>query len=156
MSSERSDAPDRAATPPPGRYSAGRDGSSAATGRLVAVLIGLLAVGLVVALVVFVVRRNSTEEISGQQSGFTVVDERTLEMTVDVTRSEPATRVFCIIRAKDSAGAEVGRREVLVEPGTEKTTRLVTRVVTTGPLVAGDVYGCGDDVPDYLTTPATN
>lgn len=151
MSSPRvTAAADGPSTPPPGRYRRGRDGGSAVSGKLIAVLLGALFVALLVVGGTGLYRYATSPTISGQQSGFVVVDDRTIDITVDVTRDRPEQEVFCIIRAKDAAGAEVARREVFVPASSDGTTRLVTRLVTTGPPVAGDVYGCGADIPDYL------
>ena len=151
MSSPRvTAAADGPTTPPPGRYDRARDGGSAVSGKLIAVLLGALFVALLAAGGMALYRYTTSPTISGQQSGFTVVDDRTIDITVDVTRDRPEQEVFCIVRAKDAAGAEVARREVFVPSSQEGSTRLVTRLVTTGPPVAGDVYGCGADIPDYL------
>ena len=83
---------------------------------------------------------------------FRVLDDRTVEITLGVTRKDPSRPVVCIVRARSYDGDESGRRELLVAPSEDKTVQVTTVVQTSKPAVVGDLYGCGLDVPDYLTT----
>ncbi len=89
----------------------------------------------------------------GELSGYRLVDDDTVEVTISVTRENPAEPVVCIVRARSIDGSETGRREVLVPPSTQKTVQVTTAVKSSRPPVVGDVYGCGTDVPSYLVAP---
>ncbi len=87
--------------------------------------------------------------IEGQRVAFTERPGNTMEVTVDVLRNEPTRPGVCIVRVRDSSGAESGRREMYVPPGRE---RLTTVVHSNGRPVTADVIGCSYSVPEYLST----
>ena len=76
-----------------------------------------------------------------------------VEVTISVTRKDPAQQVVCIVRARSLDGGETGRRELLVPPSTQATVQVSAIVKSSKPPVVGDVYGCGTDVPTYLRAP---
>lgn len=133
---------------PTARY--GRQRLSRRTRRRIA--IGLTAavvvLGVVIAAVAFV--RFDAGDVKGELGGYRIVDDKTVEVTVSVTRDDPSQPVVCIVRARSYDGTETGRREVLVAPSTAATVQVRTVVTTSRPAVVGDVYGCGSDVPPYL------
>ena len=133
---------------PTARY--GRQRLSRRTRRWMA--IGLTAavvvLGVVIAAVAFV--RFDAGDVKGELGGYRIVDDKTVEVTVSVTRDDPSQPVVCIVRARSYDGTETGRREVLVAPSTATTVQVRTVVTTSRPAVVGDVYGCGSDVPPYL------
>jgi Domain of unknown function (DUF4307) len=88
--------------------------------------------------------------VAGELGGYQLVDDETLQVTVKVTRADPSRPVVCILRARSIDGSETGRRELLVPPSSQATVTVTTTVKATRPPVAGDVYGCGTDVPPYL------
>jgi Domain of unknown function (DUF4307) len=114
--------------------------------------IGLTALVLLAGVVIAVVasQRLGTRDVQGELGGFQVVDDETLSVTVKVTRADPSRPVVCIVRARSIDGGETGRREVLVPPSSQSSVNVTTIVKSTRPPVAGDVYGCGTDVPSYL------
>ena len=136
--------------PPAGRYTPRASAATGLSGKVLALLLAALVVGILAAGALLAYRYFSTPEISAKPSGFEVVDDHTMDLRLDVTRDHPETPVVCVIRAREGSGAEVGRREVAVAPGTEKTTRLTVRLATTGRAVDADSYGCGEDAPAYL------
>ncbi len=149
MSEPRSDAPSPLpATLPPGRY--GDTESSGLGGKVVAVLLVVLVGALLVAGGVTVYRLNAEPEISGEVLGVTVVDDDRTDLLLTVTRDEPGTPVYCILRAQDQTKGEVGRREVYVPPSESGVVQLEGSITTSARAASADVYGCGDDVPDYL------
>lgn len=155
MSDPRSDAARRspAAAPttlPPGRYDERGPAAAGISGKVIAVMLGLLVVALVAAGAWTVYRLNATPSIDGQVIGVTVVDESRTDVLVDVTREEPGTPVYCILRAQDQTKGEVGRREIYIPPSEDSTARVEATIATTARAVIGDVYGCGEDVPAYL------
>jgi len=91
--------------------------------------------------------------VKGELSGYRLVDDETVDVTITVTREDPAQPVVCIVRARSIDGSETGRREVLVPPSPQKTVQVTAAVKSNRPPVVGDVYGCGTDVPPYLVAP---
>lgn len=118
-------------------------------------VIGLTVLVLLAGVVVAVVgqQRLGAGDVQGELSGYQLVDDETLTVTVKVTRADPARPVVCIVRARSVDGDETGRREVLVPPSSQSTVNITTTVKSTRPPVVGDVYGCGMEVPPYLVAP---
>jgi len=116
------------------------------------IVIGLTAlvviVGVTIASVAY--QRLGTADVKGELGGYRVIDPRTVEVTISVTRDDPSRPVVCIVRARSYDGDETGRREVLVPPAEAQTVQVTTTVASSRPAVMGDVYGCGTDVPGYL------
>ncbi|MGV0793349.1 DUF4307 domain-containing protein [Mycolicibacterium sp. XJ1819] len=111
----------------------------------------VLAAGVAIAVIGW--QRFGTGEVKGEAGAFRVVDGQTVEVTVNVTRRDPARPVVCIVRARSIDGSETGRREVLVPPSSSQTVQVTTLVTASSQPVVGDVYGCGTDVPSYLVAP---
>ncbi|MCV7301640.1 DUF4307 domain-containing protein [Mycobacterium barrassiae] len=110
----------------------------------------VLVAGVTVAIVAF---GRFGSPVEGELSSYRLLDDETVEVTVSVTRENPAEPVVCIVRARSIDGGETGRREVLVSPSTQSTVQVTTVVKSNRPPVVGDVYGCGTDVPPYLVAP---
>lgn len=109
----------------------------------------VLVGALLVAGVVTMYRLNATPDITGELFGVTVVDDGRTDLVVNVTRDDPATPVYCIVRAQDqtrarSAGARCTSRRPSPAPSRSRPPSPPSRGFT------GDVDGCGDDVPEYL------
>ena len=136
---------------PAARY--GRQRLTAGQRRWIAVALAVLVVvaGVVVAIVAS--GRFGSPEVEGELGGYRLVDDRTVEVTISVTREDPSRPVACIVRARSIDGSETGRREVLVPPSTGATVQVTTLVKSSREPVVGDIYGCGVDVPAYLTGP---
>ena len=134
-----------AQTPPAGRYTRGGRGPRVG---VVATVLGVL-VGLGVAYLGYT--NLAATPVEGQQTGYELTDDSTLTLRFDVTRADPSQPAVCIVRARSLDGSESGRREVLVGPSTEAITSVETRVRTSQPPVAGDVYGCSLTVPPWFT-----
>ena len=148
MNEPRSDDPSQApSTPPSERYG---DSGSGVAGKVVAGFLVLLVGALVVAGAVAGYRLNADPDISAEQTGVTVVDDERTDLVMTVTRDEPGTPVYCIVRAQDQTKGEVGRREVYVPPSESGTIQVQVSSETWARGFVADVYGCGDDVPDYL------
>ncbi|GAT08219.1 DUF4307 domain-containing protein [Mycolicibacterium novocastrense] len=110
-----------------------------------------LAVGVTVAVVAF--GRFESEPVTGELGAYELIDDETVSVTISVTREDPSQPVVCIVRARSIDGAETGRREVLVPPSSQQTVQVTAPVKATRQPVIGDIYGCGTDVPPYLTIP---
>ncbi|HEX2286596.1 MAG TPA: DUF4307 domain-containing protein [Mycobacterium sp.] len=117
--------------------------------------IGLTALVLVAGVTVAVIgfQRFGSTDVKGELSGYRLVDDETVEVTISVTRDDPSRPVACIVRARSIDGSETGRREILVPPSTQEIVQVTTVVKASRPPVVGDVYGCGTDVPSYLVAP---
>ena len=135
---------------PTDRY--GRQRMSHSNRRWIAIGLGVLVLAVGIVIAVIASTRLGTGEVKGELGGYQLVDDETVQVTVTVTRDDPSRPVVCIVRARSLDGSETGRREVLVNPSTQKTVQVTTVVKTSKPPVAGDVYGCGTDVPSYLVS----
>ncbi|CAN5332433.1 DUF4307 domain-containing protein [soil metagenome] len=120
-------------------------------GVIIAVTVLAVAAGIVVAVVGY--QRLGTSDVEGKLGGYQLVDDQTVNVTISVTRADPSRPVVCIVRARSKDGSETGRREVLVAPSDQSTVQVTAAVKSSRPPVIGDVYGCGTDVPGYLTAP---
>lgn len=150
MSEPRSDAPPESPRAlPDGRYGDAESNSGLAS-KAVAVVLGLLVVAIVVASGFTIYRLNATPEVTGEVVGVDVVDDDKVNVSFTVTRDEPGTPVYCIIRAQEQSKGELGRREVYVQPSESDSVRIDTTIATSARAFMADVYGCGSDVPDYL------
>jgi hypothetical protein len=105
----------------------------------------------VAAVVVYYVGFGSTP-IDGQQTSFTVRDDHSLSMTIEVQRDDPHRTAECVVRARSQTGSEVGRKEVLIPPS-NGTVSEGTVLRTTTRAVTGEVFGCTYDGPAYLSHP---
>lgn len=92
----------------------------------------------------------SRQPVTGTTAGYEVISDSTVEIQVQVTRTDPSQPVSCIIYAKDKEANEIGRREFYVAPSAEPVVVVSSEVRTTEPPAVGDVFGCGTDVPAYL------
>ena len=152
MSEPRSDAPSqRIPSRPEDRYGDAQTGSGLA-GKVVAAFLVLLVGALLVAGGITIYRLNATPDITSEVIGVEVVDDQLVRVSMTVSRDEPGEAAYCIIRAQDQSKGELGRREVFVPPSENGTIQIDTEIVTTARAFMADVYGCGDDVPDYLRT----
>ena len=136
---------------PAARY--GRQRLTARNRRWIAIGLGVLTLAAGIAIAVIASQRLGTGEVKGELGGYRIVDDETVEVTISVTRDDPAQPVVCIVRARSIDGSETGRREVLVPPSTERTVQVTGVVKASRTPVVGDVYGCGTDVPSYLVAP---
>ena len=136
---------------PAARY--GRPRLSRSKRRWIAVGLSVLVLVIGIVIAVIASQRLGTGNVKGELGGYQLIDGETVQVTITVTRDDPARPVVCIVRARSLDGSETGRREVLVPPSTQKTVQVTTVVKASKPPVVGDVYGCGTDVPSYLVAP---
>jgi hypothetical protein len=103
--------------------------------------------------VAFIGYRNlATTPIEAQRIGFAEMPGDSMEITINVTRDEPAQPAVCIVRVRDISGAESGRKELFVPPA-DATITLSTVIRSAERPVTADVFGCSYDVPEYLSRP---
>lgn len=136
---------------PATRYGSREQSRSNRRWILFAVAVLSVVVGVVVAVVAF--QRFNSNEVKGELTGYQLIDDETVEVTIGVERPDPSKPVVCIVRARSKDGSETGRREILVPPGSGRVVQVTTEVKSTRKPVMGDIYGCGTDVPSYLVTP---
>lgn len=117
--------------------------------RVLATLMLLFTIGIAVV----AYQRFEGTAVEGTATGSEILDDRTVAVTISVTRKNPANPVVCIVRVRSRDGAETGRREILIPPSDARTVQVTTKVVSYRPPFVGDIYGCGTDVPGYLTKP---
>ncbi|WP_099025807.1 DUF4307 domain-containing protein [Mycolicibacterium palauense] len=136
---------------PESRYGRQRLSRTSRRGVVLAVTVIALGLGVVIAAVGY--QRLGSSEVKGELTGYELIDDHTVDVTISVTRKDPSRPVVCIVRARSRDGSETGRRELLVAPSDQVTVQVTGRVKTSRPAVTGDVYGCGTDVPAYLVAP---
>ena len=137
-------------TPPLPQARYGRAPVPAATRRRVAIVLGVLATLALIGAAVAAYQRFEGVDVEGKMAAYEVLDDQTVEITISVTRKNPATPAVCIVRARSKDGVEIGRREVLVGPADARTVAVTTTVKSFLRPFVGDIYGCGTDVPPYL------
>ncbi len=125
---------------PDGRY----DEPSLVGQRVLAVLLGLLFVGLLAAVIFLLYDRFvSPQSVRGRVIGFDVQTDA--RVTIDVEVSKPAgSKAYCVIRARGADGAEVGRDVAVLDGvGTqEATARNEFPLTTTARAVTGELGQC--------------
>ena len=138
----------RDAPPESSRY--GRARIATPTGRRAKIALTALAIAVGLAVATIGYQRFTGSDVDGKLAAYEVLDNRTVSVTISVTRKDPATPVVCIVRARSKDGAETGRREILVGPAEAKTVQVTTTVTSYRQPFVGDIYGCGTEVPPYL------
>lgn len=134
---------------PADRYGRGTGGPRSSI-RWPAVLTALvIALGVLIAVIGY--QKLGVSDVRGDLAAYRLIDDQTAEVTISVTRTDADRPAVCIVRARSKDGSETGRREILVGPARESTVQVKALVKTSKPPVAGDVYGCGNDIPSYLT-----
>ncbi|RPA12120.1 DUF4307 domain-containing protein [Gordonia sp. OPL2] len=93
----------------------------------------------------------ASPDVSGEATGYQIVDPSTVAVQFTVTRNDPSQAVACVVRGRSLDGDESGRREILIPGGTQTQIGMRTEVITSKPPVIGEVFGCTTDVPAYLT-----
>ena len=123
---------------PSARYNAAPGKGSAIVGKLIAVcaVVFVVLAGIVI---YQYYQKVTSATVSATTTGFSRIDDRTLTVSVDVTRDNVEIPSYCI-----------GRREFLIEPGGDRTKRFSVDIPTRDVAVAGTVYGCSDNPPSYL------
>jgi hypothetical protein len=72
---------------------------------------------------------------------YSVVDERTVEVTMQVT-APAGSEVVCAIEAVSESYATVGWKTIELEPSETRTRQLTATLVTTSPATTGSVRSC--------------
>lgn len=123
---------------------------SASSRRLWFITLSVLVVVVGVVLAVIGYQKFADPDVSGQVTGYEILNPSTVAVQFTVNRSDPSSPVACVVRARSKDGSETGRREVLIRPGQAQEGHRVD-VQTSKPPAIGEVFGCTTDVPTYLT-----
>src|SRR5690348_15946658 len=83
---------------PAARY--GRQRLSRGNRRWNAIALGVAVLAAGVAIAVIGSQRLGTGPVKGELGGYQLVDEQTVQVTITVTRDDPAKAVSCIVRAR--------------------------------------------------------
>lgn len=127
-----------ALAPPADRYGARR---TAPPRRLVVAL--LAALGLVgVGVAAWLGLRVGVVPVDWHDIGFRVEGDELVEVTFDVTRSDPSRPASCVVEALNGSHAQVGVVTVDVAASDATRVRLTTPVRTSELAVSGTVRSC--------------
>ncbi|MGW5748955.1 DUF4307 domain-containing protein [Amycolatopsis sp. NPDC003861] len=131
------------------RYGTTRATPSRRWRRWLFLAIALLVSGLI-AWVAYV--NLGAAPIDAERIAFSEKPGNAMEITLNVTRDDDSRPGVCVVRVRDRAGAESGRKELLIPAGV-KYNRISTTIKSIGEPVTADVFGCSYDIPRYLSTP---
>ena len=134
--------PSAARRRPSGRY----DEPSLDGQRVLAVLLGVLFVGLLVAVVLTLYARFvGAEDVRGRVISYDVQSDALVVLDVEASKREGG-KAYCVVRARGADGAEVGRGvAVLDATGTlERVVREDVRLPTRARAVTGELAQCTD------------
>jgi len=128
---------------PPGRY----DEPSLVTQRILAVVLGLLFAGLVGAAAWTLYARYAADDVPVQVRGFDVRGDSGVVVEFEVTPPSGGT-VWCLVRARELGGQEVGREIVTIPPADDGGAVRVRHLLpTTREPVTGEVPRCLAEPP---------
>lgn len=84
---------------------------------------------------------NSLESVDADATGFTVVDDRTVSLSFQITA--PLDReVACILEAQDEEHGIVGWRVLVIPPSSEHTRAFAETIPTTAAATTGLINSC--------------
>lgn len=126
---------------PAGRYgSADAAGRDARDDRRLKVTGGVLGVLMLTVVGWFGADYIAGQSVSGEMIKWKVASARTVEVHLEVRKDADAQGV-CTLRARAEDGAEVGRKDVRIARGTERSDTVET-VRTTRRATAAELMGC--------------
>ena len=127
---------------PDGRY----DEPSLAGQRVLAVLLGLLFVGLLLAVFAALYGRFvGREDVRGRVISYDVQSDALVLLDVEASKAAGG-KAYCVIRARGANGAEVGRDVAVLDAAgsQERVVRGDFRLATTARAVTGELAQCTD------------
>ncbi len=134
--------PSAARRRPSGRY----DEPSLVGQRVLAVLLGVLFVGLIAAvLFALYARFVGAEDVRGRVISYDVQSDALVLLDVEASKQEGG-KAYCVVRARGADGAEVGRGVAVLDAvGTpERVVREDVRLATRARAVTGELAQCTD------------
>jgi hypothetical protein len=105
---------------------------------LVAVVGGLVGLSFAVGLFL---RFGAEQGTPSRMRGFAVLSDTAVRIDVEVAR-DPGSEVFCVVRARELSGTEVGRKSFDVPSSGPRTTVVSTVLRTSRRPVGGELVGC--------------
>ncbi|ASR02432.1 DUF4307 domain-containing protein [Gordonia rubripertincta] len=124
--------------------------ASAQTRRRWFLALSILVVVAGVTLAAVGYSKFGTADVSGEATGYEILDDNTVAVQFTVDRSDPSKPAACVVRGRSKDGSETGRREILIPADSAERIGVRTEVTTSKPPVIGEVFGCTVDVPAYL------
>lgn len=134
------------------RYESSRLTAPARKAVLVALVVVVIAAGIGMAFWYYETLGGT--DLKAQAVRYDTVDASTATADISLTRDDPHEPAVCVIRSRDTDGAEVGRREVYFPPSPYDDTVISTTIATSGRSGVIEVYGCSYNIPAYLDTRA--
>ncbi|MBD0862057.1 DUF4307 domain-containing protein [Gordonia sp. zg691] len=128
---------------------------TAQTRRRWFVALSVLVVAAGVTLAAIGYSKFGTSDVSGDATGYEILDDSTVAVQFTVERSDPTQPAACVVRGRSRDGSETGRREVLIPAGSAERIGFRAEITTSKPPVIGEVFGCTTDVPAYLRPSAS-
>jgi hypothetical protein len=104
-------------------------------------VVGIVGCTVGVALAVWLGLANTVGRVAWTDTGYKVVDDRTVRVDFEVERS-PGQAVRCRVRALDQAFGVVGVVDVAIPAGPARTVHQQATVRTTSRAVTGTVQTC--------------
>ena len=104
-------------------------------------VVGIVGGGIITALAVWLALANSVGRVTWVDTGYKVVDDRSVRVEVDVHRPS-GEAVTCQVNALDESFGVVGTLEVRVPASIERSVHQVVVVRTAARAVTGTVKSC--------------
>lgn len=105
------------------------------------IIVGLVVVVAIIGWFGWATVATSLESVDADTTGFTVVDERTVSLSFQITA--PVDReVACILEAQDEQHGIVGWRVLVIPPSDEHTRAFVETIPTTAGATTGLINSC--------------
>lgn len=114
------------------------------------VALSVLVVVAGVALAIIGYSKFSSADVTGEATGYEILDDSTVAVQFTVERSDPSRPAACVVRGRSRDGGETGRREILIPADAAERIGVRAEITTSRPPVIGEVFGCTLDVPAYL------
>jgi hypothetical protein len=114
--------------------------------RLLSVGLGALLAALIGAIILALWVRLSAASVSARVLGYQVTSDSAVAISFEVDKRQ-GSRAYCVVRARDANGREVGRDVAEVDTfGTDqRQVRTTFELATSGRAVTGELAGCSPE-----------